>query len=541
VVAPEDPTGLTAILVQGNTLQAKLSWQDNSMSAMNFTVQRDTNPNFTTAVSLDAPRPAVQPGPVTFIDPGPLSATGTYHYRVRGEKVLSTPAVPGATWPAWSAWSATATAGVSPIASLSLKSIAFGTQAVLTTSNTRQVVLSNIGTGSLSVASIGFTGANAADFLIVSNGCGATVAVGASCKITVAFKPLAPGAKVADLSVVTNSAIGPTQTVAVTGTGVAPVAAINPTSLVFATQNVNTTSAAKVVTLTNNGTAALSSIGVTTTGPFARTNGVNSCGNSLAINTSCNIFVTFGPTTSGSLTGTVVIASSDPAHPTLTVTTSGVGAFVKATSATLTANKTSPQFPGTTVTFTAAGAGAGGGATYYYRFSLWNGVAWSVAQPTTGPSFGTASSWTWAIPLTQMPANYSIKVEVTTNQAGAVADVTKTLTPFTVSQLPLATGVTITANPAGFPQAAAGLNVRFTGAGSGSAAAYSYQFLLVDVTGGASYLVQDWSAASTWTWTSPFVSPVPTPKAGSWQVIVNARTSPWQTLPATKTMSFTLN
>jgi hypothetical protein len=104
--------------------------------------------------------------------------------------------------------------------------------------------------------------------------------------------------------------------------------------------------------------------------------------------------------------------------------------------------------------------------------------------------------------------------------------------------------VTITANRT-FPQAAAGLNVRFTGAGSGSAAAYSYQFLLVQVTAlGAplnSYLVQDWSTASSWTWTSPFVAPVPTPTAGYWQVIVNARTSPWQTVPATKTMSFTLN
>jgi len=280
---------------------------------------------------------------------------------------------------------------------------------------------------------------------------------------------------------------------------------------------------------------------VTTTGNFARTNGVNNCGNSLAVGVSCNIFVTFRPTASGNLTGTVVIASSDPVRPTLTVTTSGVGTFVMATSATLTANRTSPQFPGTTVTFTGAGAGAGVGAVYYYRFSLFNGVAWSVVQP-----FGTSATWAWPIPLTQMPASYSIQVEVTTNLAGAVADVTQTLTPFTVVQLPPATGVTLTANKA-FPQAASGLNVRFTGAGSGSAAAYWYQFLLIQVTStGAplnSYLVQDWSTASSWTWTNPFVAPVPTPTAGTyWQVIVNARTSVWQTLPATVTSTtFMLN
>jgi FtsP/CotA-like multicopper oxidase with cupredoxin domain len=535
VVAPEDPTSLTASLVQANVLQAKLSWQDNSASAMSFTVERDTDPSFTAPVSLIAPRPATQPGPVTFTDPGPLAASGTYHYRVRGEKVLTTPAVPGASWPAWSAWSATATAGASPIASLNLTSIAFGTQAVPTTSNTRQVVLSNVGTGVLSVASIGFTGANAADFLVVQNGCGVSVAVGASCTVRVAFKPLTPGAKVADLSVVTDSAIGPTQKVAVTGTGVAPVAAVNPTSLVFANQNVNTTSAAKVVILTNSGSATLTNIAVNTTGNFARTNGVNSCGNSLAANTSCNVFVTFRPTASGFLTGTVVIASSDPVHPTLTVTTSGVGAFVKATSATLTANRTSPQFPGTTVTFTAAGAGAGVGATYYYRFSLFNGATWSVVQP-----FGTPTTWVWAIPLAQMPANYSIQVEVTTNLAGAVADVTKTLSPFSVTQLPAATGVLIAASR-NSPQPAAGLNVRFTATGSGSAAAYSYQFLLVDVTNGKSYLMQDWSTTNIWNWSSAVTPVGAQPAAGSWQVIVNARTSPWQAVPATRTMGYTLN
>jgi hypothetical protein len=227
-------------------------------------------------------------------------------------------------------------------------------------------------------------------------------------------------------------------------------------------------------------------------------------------------------------------------HPTLTIATSGVGAFVKATSVTLNANRTSPQFPGTNVTFTAAGAGAGVGATYYYRFSLFNGATWSVVQPTTGPSFGTGSSWAWAIPLAQMPANYSIKVEVTTNQAGGVADATQTLTPFTVSQLPAATGVLIAASR-NSPQPAAGLNVRFTATGSGSAAAYSYQFLLVDVTNGKSYLMQDWSTTNIWNWSSAVTPVGAQPAAGSWQVIVNARTSPWQAVPATRTMGYTLN
>jgi FtsP/CotA-like multicopper oxidase with cupredoxin domain len=534
VVAPEDPTGLTAILVLKPSRQVTLSWQDNSASAMNFTVERDTDPNFPAPVALVAPRPATQPGPVTFTDPGPLG-TVTYFYRVRGEKLLSTPAIPGATWSAWSAWSDTATAGVAPIASLNLASIAFGNQAVPVTSGSRRVTLSNIGTGTLNIASIGYTGANPSDFVIVSTTCGATLAVGGSCDINVAFKPLTPGAKVAALSIVTNSIIGPTQTVTVTGTGVAPVASVNPTSLVFASQAVNTTSAAKVVILTNNGTATLSSITVTPTGPFARQGGVNSCGGSLNAGATCNIFVTFSPKTSGVLTGTIVIASSDPVHPTLTVTTSGTGTFSKATSVTLTSSRPSPVFPGTAVTFTGAGAGAGVGAVYFYRFSLFNGVAWSVVQP-----FGASATWAWAIQPFDMPANYSIKVEVTTNLAGAVADATRTLTPFTVVQLPPATSVLLTATPASPQTFVPGLSVVFTGAGGGSAAAYAYQFLLVDVTNGVSYLVQDWSPAATWTWNSTVVPP-PAARTSAWQVIVNARTSPWQTIPATRTLNYTIN
>jgi FtsP/CotA-like multicopper oxidase with cupredoxin domain len=534
VVAPEDPTGLIAILVLKPSRQAKLSWQDNSMSAMNFTVERDTDPNFLAPVAFVAPRPATQPGPVTFTDPGPLAAI-TYYYRVRAEKMLSTPAIPGVTWSAWSAWSAWATAGISPIASLNLASIAFGNQAVPVTSGSRKVTLSNIGTDTLNIASIGYTGANPSDFVIVSTTCGATLAVGAACDINVAFKPLTPGVKVAALSILTNSIIGPTQTVAVTGTGVAPVAAINPTSLVFASQAVNTTSAAKVVVLTNNGSAWLFNIIVTSTGPFGRQwSGVNTCTGSLAPNTSCNIFVTFSPKAGGALAGTIVIASSDPVHPTLTVTTSGTGTFTKASSATLTSSRPSPVLPGTSVTFTAAGAGAGVGAVYYYRFSLFNGIAWSVVQP-----FGAATTWAWAIQPFDMPANYSIKVEVTTNLAGAVADVTKTLTPFTVVRLPLATGVTLTATPASPQTVVPGLSVVFTGAGQGYTG-YAYQFLLIDVTNGVSYLVQDWSPAATWTWNSTVVPP-PAARTSAWQVIVNARTSPWQTLPATKTLNYTIN
>ena len=69
-------------------------------------------------------------------------------------------------------------------------------------------------------------------------------------------------------------------------------ASISPTSLTFAAQNVLTTSAAKNITLTNNGSAALSLNSIVASGDYAQT---NNCGSSLAASLSCTIQVTFSP------------------------------------------------------------------------------------------------------------------------------------------------------------------------------------------------------------------------------------------------------
>jgi len=373
--------------------------------------------------------------------------------------------------------------------------------------------------------------------VMVSNGCGATVAATASCTITLAFKPTLAGAKAANLSVVTNSAINPTQTVALTGTGVAPDAAVSPASLVFAAQNLNSTSAAKAIVLTNNGGAMLQNIAVSTTGVFARkTTGLpgnaNSCGATLAPAASCNIFVTFTPTVGGNATGTVVIASNDPVKPSITVPASGWGNFPKATGVTVAANPASPAFPGTSVVFTAAGSGGTAGS-YLYQFSLFDGATWTTVQ-----AYSSTATWTWNMPLTQMPGNYTIRVQVQTNP-GPNADAQATRN-YTVTQFPVATGVTLSASPTSPQTHAAGLSITFTAVGSGSAFPYQYQFILTKTgPGGSTTLVQDWSSSATWTWNNT-VTPS-TNTAGSYTVQVKARTSQWQTVPVTRTLNYTLN
>src|SRR5437868_4869362 len=108
----------------------------------------------------------------------------------------------------------------------------------------------------------------------------------------------------------------------------APVVSLNPTSLSFGNQQVNTTSTAQTVTLTNSGNADLtiSSIGLTGTnaGDFAQTNTCPSSSSTLAAGANCTISVTFTPTATGTRSASVSITDNASGSPH-TVALSGSG------------------------------------------------------------------------------------------------------------------------------------------------------------------------------------------------------------------------
>jgi hypothetical protein len=84
-------------------------------------------------------------------------------------------------------------------------------------SSSQVVTLTNTGSAALSIASIAFTGANAADFTQV-NTCGASVAAGGNCTIAILFTPSVTGARGASLTLTDNASGGP-QSVLLSGTG----------------------------------------------------------------------------------------------------------------------------------------------------------------------------------------------------------------------------------------------------------------------------------------------------------------------------------
>lgn len=213
--------------------------------------------------------------------------------------------------------------GVVPVVSLSPTSLLFGNQAVGTTSTARKVTLQNTGPGTLTINGIAVTGTNSLDFA-QTNTCTSPMAVGAACTINVTFRPAAPGARNASVSITDNGSGSP-QVVALTGTGLGPVATFSATSESFGNQVVGTTSAAKTVTLTNTGNAALNltstTIKGTNPGDFAQT---NTCGTSVAAGKNCTISITFTPATLGTRNATVSIADNASGSPQI-VSLTGIG------------------------------------------------------------------------------------------------------------------------------------------------------------------------------------------------------------------------
>jgi hypothetical protein len=185
--------------------------------------------------------------------------------------------------------------------------LTFDGQLTGSTSAVKTVALSNTGNTALVLTSIAASG-NFAQ----TNNCGTSVAVNASCTISVTFTPTATGARTGAITV-TDNASGSPHSVSLTGTGIAPVGSISPNSLTFASQPLNTTSVYQTVTLSNTGTAPLNVNSVAITGAFALNN--NTCGSSVAAGASCTIQVTFTPTVTGTSTGTLTVADSASGSP----------------------------------------------------------------------------------------------------------------------------------------------------------------------------------------------------------------------------------
>ncbi len=102
--------------------------------------------------------------------------------------------------------------------SLSPTTLTFPSTAKGSTSAAQKVTVKNTGTGTVNLISETFAGADASSFVKSATTCGATLAAGASCTVSVEFKPAATGKLTGELSI-SDNATGTPQTVALSGTG----------------------------------------------------------------------------------------------------------------------------------------------------------------------------------------------------------------------------------------------------------------------------------------------------------------------------------
>ena len=189
--------------------------------------------------------------------------------------------------------------------SLSPTSLTFPGQQVNTPSTVQTITLSNAGDTTLDQISVTITG----DFLLKS-GCNKTLPPKTSCDLSITYQPTQPGQSSGALTVIDGLR---SQTIPLSGTGLSYATdALSAGSLTFAGQQVNTSSAAQTITLTNGGDLPLTGIVVQVTGDFLLTNG---CPATLGPHLGCVLSVIYRPTLLGPESGTLTLTDSLRTQP----------------------------------------------------------------------------------------------------------------------------------------------------------------------------------------------------------------------------------
>ena len=208
-----------------------------------------------------------------------------------------------------------------PTMSLAPAGLNFGVSVIGSGTAPQAETLTNTGSSDLAISGVTIGGTNAADFTL-SNTCGASLAAGEHCNLSLTFTPSQLGQRSASLAV-TDDGVGSPQMLSLSGMGgdSGPNATFSPTTLNLSNEVIGTTSKAQAITLYNYGTADLSITNIATSTVFSET---NNCSPTLGSGASCTINVTFAPSAAGSVTGSLSVTDNVPSSPQ-TVPLNGTG------------------------------------------------------------------------------------------------------------------------------------------------------------------------------------------------------------------------
>ncbi len=244
----------------------------------------------------------------------PITVTGltngtTYTFKVSATNAVGTGPLSAAS---------NAVTPSAPSLTLTPSSLTFPTRTVSTTSPAQTVTLTNNGSVPIVISSITVSG----DFAFTST-CGASLAAGATCTLSVTFTPLIAGARTGAVTI-TSTASGSPHGVALAGTGQdasAPILQVSPTAGAFAAQEVGTTSAPDLFVITNVGNATLVFGDISVTGAgFTLLSTITGstytrCGPSIVSGAVCAVQVTFTASVPGAASGNLHIAGNATNSP----------------------------------------------------------------------------------------------------------------------------------------------------------------------------------------------------------------------------------
>jgi len=219
--------------------------------------------------------------------------------------------------------------------SLNPGGLVFSAQSLNTTSQSQTVTVTN-GDAAQSISMIAISGTNAGDFA-ETNTCGTSLAVGATCSITVSFTPSGQGIRKASL-VIKDSAPGSPQVLNLAGN--TSTVTLSASSLTFGPQAVGTVSSPQDVTVTNSGTTSLTFSNITASGDFFE---ADTCVRTpLQPGSNCVIKVDFAPAAAIGSIGAITITDNGSGSPQVILAT---GTGIPAPPLTITSSK-----PAATVT-----------------------------------------------------------------------------------------------------------------------------------------------------------------------------------------------
>ena len=277
-----------------------------------------------------------------------------------------------------------------PQVTLAPQSIDFGPVETGTHSAVLQVTAANSG-DSVAISSLTAT----TPFAVVGNACGSAVPANTDCEISVQFDPTTATPATGALTMV--DAVG-TQIVELSGTGTAPPTdTLGASSLSFPPTIIGVPSSGQNVTISNSGGNPLTSIALSTTGPFQQS---SNCTTQLIGGQHCTITVVFIPTAAGKQSGTLVVYDI---LRTQTVALQGTGLNPPEFTVTPRSLDFSGTAPGTTSApqvLAVANSGGAAMANIGFQFTGSGAAAFSTGKTTCGAELDAGSSCTVPVSYT---------------------------------------------------------------------------------------------------------------------------------------------